>query len=68
MENCPIRLRTGTTEKLLEEQARRARKLQGDRLALEDFGHFVNLPVTDTLKQVHDLFDQVNTESYSVQV
>ncbi|XP_072226977.1 lysophosphatidylcholine acyltransferase 1 [Leuresthes tenuis] len=51
-------LRTGTTEKLLEEQARRARKLQGDRLGLEDFGHFVNLPVTDTLRQVHDLFDQ----------
>ncbi|KAM4539903.1 LOW QUALITY PROTEIN: lysophosphatidylcholine acyltransferase 1 [Odontesthes bonariensis] len=50
-------LRTGSTEKP-EEQARRARKLQGDRLGLEDFGHFVNLPVTDTLRRVHDLFDQ----------
>ncbi|KAG8005061.1 Lysophosphatidylcholine acyltransferase 1, partial [Nibea albiflora] len=50
--------RAGTSEKVLEEQARRARKLQGDRLGLDDFAQFLSLPVTDTLTQVHSLFDQ----------
>ncbi|KAE8282227.1 Lysophosphatidylcholine acyltransferase 1 [Larimichthys crocea] len=50
--------RAGTSEKVLEEQARRARKLQGDRLGLDDFAQFLNLPVTDTLTQVHSMFDQ----------
>ncbi|KAM7372892.1 hypothetical protein PAMP_007785 [Pampus punctatissimus] len=52
-------LRAGITDKILEEQARRARKLQGDRQSLEDFAQFFNLPVTDTLTHsVHSLFDQ----------
>ncbi|XP_044027667.1 lysophosphatidylcholine acyltransferase 1 [Siniperca chuatsi] len=51
-------LRAGTKDKVLEEQARRARKLQGGRLGLEDFAQFLNLPVTETLTQVHSLFDQ----------
>uniref|UniRef100_A0A3Q3XR49 Phospholipid/glycerol acyltransferase domain-containing protein n=1 Tax=Mola mola TaxID=94237 RepID=A0A3Q3XR49_MOLML len=55
---CRLGLRTGTTEKMLEELARRARKLQGDWLGLEDFAQFLNLPVTDTLTQIHGLFDQ----------
>lgn len=54
------RLRAGATEEALEEQARRARKQQGERLSLEDFAQFLNLPVTDTLTQVHSLFDTVN--------
>lgn len=54
------RLRAGATEEALEEQARRARKQQGERLRLEDFAQFLNLPVTDTLTQVHSLFDKVN--------
>uniref|UniRef100_A0A3Q1G795 EF-hand domain-containing protein n=1 Tax=Acanthochromis polyacanthus TaxID=80966 RepID=A0A3Q1G795_9TELE len=41
-----------------KEQAKRARKLQGDRLGLEDFAQFLNLPTTDTLEQVHSFFDQ----------
>ncbi|KAM9339911.1 lysophosphatidylcholine acyltransferase 1 [Symphorus nematophorus] len=56
---CRLGLRAGTTEKALEEQARRARKLQGERLSLEDFAQFLSLPVTDTLTQVHSLFDQL---------
>lgn len=56
-----IRLRAETSEKQLEELARRARKLQGGRLALKDFAQFLNLPVTDTLTHIHRLFDQVNT-------
>lgn len=51
-------LRAGTTALALEEQARRARKLQGDKLGLEDFAQFFSLPVTDTLEQVHSFFDQ----------
>lgn len=54
---CRLGLRARRTD-VLEEQARRARKLQGERLSLEDFAQFLNLPVTDTLTQVHSLFDQ----------
>ncbi|XP_026204610.1 lysophosphatidylcholine acyltransferase 1 [Anabas testudineus] len=51
-------LRAGTTDKVLEEQVRRARKLHRERLGLEDFAQFLNLPVTDTLTQVHSLFNE----------
>ncbi|XP_034017152.1 lysophosphatidylcholine acyltransferase 1 [Thalassophryne amazonica] len=51
-------MRPGMTNVVLEELASRARKLQGDRLDLENFAQFLNLPVTDALKQVHSLFDQ----------
>ncbi|XP_056256221.1 lysophosphatidylcholine acyltransferase 1 isoform X4 [Seriola aureovittata] len=56
---CRLGLRAGTRDMVIEEQAKRARKLQGDRLALEDFAQFLNLPVTDTLTQVLSLFDQI---------
>ena len=59
------RLRADTTEEVLEEQARRARKQQGERLSLEDFAQFLSLPVTDTLTQVHNLFDKVNTHTFN---
>ncbi|XP_060915562.1 lysophosphatidylcholine acyltransferase 1 [Labrus mixtus] len=55
---CRLGLRAGATSKSLEEQVRRARKLQGDGLGLEDFARFLNLPVTDALAQVHSLFDK----------
>ncbi|XP_068431888.1 lysophosphatidylcholine acyltransferase 1 [Clinocottus analis] len=55
---CRLRLTAGRTSELLEEQARRARKLQGDGLSLDAFAQFLNLPVTDTLTQIHSLFDQ----------
>lgn len=60
-----VRLRAETSEKQLEELARRARKLQGDRLAPEDFAQFLNLPVTDTLTHIHRLFDRVNTHTHT---
>ncbi|XP_029299365.1 lysophosphatidylcholine acyltransferase 1 [Cottoperca gobio] len=59
---CRLGLRAGRTDAVLEEQARRARKLQGDALSLEDFAQFLNLPVTDTLAQVHSLFHQRDGE------
>ncbi|XP_059205648.1 lysophosphatidylcholine acyltransferase 1 [Centropristis striata] len=55
---CRLGLRAGMRDKDLEEQARRARKLQGERLSVDDFAQFLNQPVTDTLTQVHSLFDQ----------
>lgn len=55
---CRLGLRVATTDRVLDEQARRARKLQGDTLGLEDFAQFLNLPITDTLKEVHSFFDQ----------
>ncbi|XP_015244387.1 PREDICTED: lysophosphatidylcholine acyltransferase 1 [Cyprinodon variegatus] len=55
---CRLGLKTRTRDGLLEEEARRATKLQGDELGLEDFAQFLNLPVTDMLREVHKLFDQ----------
>ncbi|XP_041663970.1 lysophosphatidylcholine acyltransferase 1 isoform X2 [Cheilinus undulatus] len=55
---CRLGLKSGATYKPMEEKVRKARKLQGVRLGLEDFAQFLNLPVTDTLTQVHSLFDK----------
>ncbi|KAM8839963.1 lysophosphatidylcholine acyltransferase 1 isoform 4-T4 [Spinachia spinachia] len=54
---CRLRPRAGRTDEALEEQARRARKLQGDGLSAEDLAQFLDLPLTDALAQVHSLFD-----------
>uniref|UniRef100_A0A7N8X9V5 Lysophosphatidylcholine acyltransferase 1 n=1 Tax=Mastacembelus armatus TaxID=205130 RepID=A0A7N8X9V5_9TELE len=56
---CHNRLKAGITDKVLEDQARIARKLQGDKLGLQDFAQFLKLPVTATLTQVHSLFDKL---------
>ncbi|XP_056153941.1 lysophosphatidylcholine acyltransferase 1 [Lampris incognitus] len=55
---CRLGLRAGTTDQMLEQQATRARKLHDDRLGQEDFALYLNLPITDTLSQVHSLFNQ----------
>lgn len=55
---CRLGLKSGSTYKPMEEKVRKARKLQEVRLGLEDFAQFLNLPVTDTLTQVHSLFDK----------
>ncbi|XP_029920194.1 lysophosphatidylcholine acyltransferase 1 [Myripristis murdjan] len=55
---CRLGLRAGITDTKLEELAKRARKLWDDRLGLEDFAQYLNLPVSDTLTQVHSFFDQ----------
>uniref|UniRef100_A0A6Q2XCH9 EF-hand domain-containing protein n=1 Tax=Esox lucius TaxID=8010 RepID=A0A6Q2XCH9_ESOLU len=38
--------------------ANRARKLWGDRLGLEDFAQYLDLPVTDMLTELHGLFNR----------
>lgn len=62
---CVDRLRAGTTHTVLEEQADRVRTLKGDGLSLQDFAGFLDLPVSDTLTHVHNLFDRVN-EAHNV--
>uniref|UniRef100_A0A674DQI1 Lysophosphatidylcholine acyltransferase 1 n=1 Tax=Salmo trutta TaxID=8032 RepID=A0A674DQI1_SALTR len=51
-------LRAGTTDTVLEQQASKARKLWGYRLGLGDFAHYLDLPVTDMLTELHSLFNQ----------
>lgn len=53
-----LRLRAGTTDTALQQQAGRARMLSGERLTLEDFAHFLDLPVTDTLTELYQLLSQ----------
>lgn len=48
-------LRTGTTNMALEQQANRVKQMGGDRLTLDDFAQFLDLPVTDTLTELYDL-------------
>ncbi|KAJ0054850.1 hypothetical protein NL108_006281, partial [Boleophthalmus pectinirostris] len=43
---------------VLEQQATKARKLQGERLSVEDFAQGLGLPVSDKLQQVHGMFDE----------
>ncbi|XP_021415816.1 lysophosphatidylcholine acyltransferase 1 isoform X2 [Oncorhynchus mykiss] len=51
-------LRAGTTDTVLEQQASKARKLWGYTLGLGDFAHYLDLPVTDMLTELHSLFNQ----------
>uniref|UniRef100_A0A3P8Z8H7 Phospholipid/glycerol acyltransferase domain-containing protein n=1 Tax=Esox lucius TaxID=8010 RepID=A0A3P8Z8H7_ESOLU len=51
-------LRTSTTDAMLQLAANRARKLWGDRLGLEDFAQYLDLPVTDMLTELHGLFNR----------
>ncbi|KAJ3609113.1 hypothetical protein NHX12_023639 [Muraenolepis orangiensis] len=52
-------MRATPTDAELVQQARRARKLWEDRLGLDDFTLHLGLPHTDTLSQIHKLFDKV---------
>uniref|UniRef100_A0AAR2KGS3 EF-hand domain-containing protein n=1 Tax=Pygocentrus nattereri TaxID=42514 RepID=A0AAR2KGS3_PYGNA len=46
------------SEKLLKEYSKRARKLQGQRQSLEDFAQFLDLPLSDVLRDMFALFDE----------
>uniref|UniRef100_A0A672IF60 Lysophosphatidylcholine acyltransferase 1 n=1 Tax=Salarias fasciatus TaxID=181472 RepID=A0A672IF60_SALFA len=59
------KVKAGSTAEQLEELARRARKLQGGGLTLEHFALFLNLPVSDTLRQIHRSEDgQIDVRHY----
>ncbi|XP_008329467.1 lysophosphatidylcholine acyltransferase 1 [Cynoglossus semilaevis] len=53
---CRLGVRAMVREKMLTDNVNRVRKLQGERLSLDDFAQFFNLPVTDTLREVYSVF------------
>lgn len=57
---CP-RLKPKNTEKVLQEYGNRARKLEGQKLDLDDFAQFLDVPVSDMLRDMFALFDEVNS-------
>lgn len=51
-------LKSKNAEKDLQEYGNRARKLEGQKLSLEDFAQFLDLPVSDMLRDMFALFDE----------
>ncbi|MBN3322923.1 PCAT1 acyltransferase, partial [Atractosteus spatula] len=51
-------LKPEKTEKELEEYGNRARLFKGEKLNIEDFAKYLNLTVSDTLKDMFALFDE----------
>uniref|UniRef100_A0AAX7TLK9 EF-hand domain-containing protein n=1 Tax=Astatotilapia calliptera TaxID=8154 RepID=A0AAX7TLK9_ASTCA len=54
-------LKPQNSEKVLQEYGNRARKLEGQKLGLEGFAHFLDVPVSDMLRDMFGLFDEVKT-------
>ncbi|MGH0125595.1 UNVERIFIED_CONTAM: hypothetical protein FKN15_010361 [Acipenser sinensis] len=54
-----LSLKPEKVEKDLEEYSERARKIKGKRLDLEGFASYLNLTVSDTLKDMFALFDEL---------
>lgn len=59
-------LKRENSEKLLQDYGNRARKLQGEKLSLEDFAEFLNLPMSDVLRDMFALFDENEDNSMDV--
>ncbi|XP_026106944.1 lysophosphatidylcholine acyltransferase 1-like [Carassius auratus] len=59
-------LKRVNSEKLLQDYGKRARKLQGQRLSLEDFSQFLELSVSDELRHMFALFDENEDHSMDV--
>ncbi|XP_076008840.1 lysophosphatidylcholine acyltransferase 1 [Genypterus blacodes] len=51
-------LKPRNTEKLLQEYGNRARKLEGEMLNLDDFAQYLDVPVSDSLRDMLALFDE----------
>lgn len=51
-------LKSKNAEKDLQEFGSRACKLEGQKLSLEDFAQFLDLPVSDMVRDMFDLFDE----------
>lgn len=58
------RLKVGVMDQVLQGEASRARKLCGQKLSLEGFAEYVNLPVTETLQDMFALFEEVGFYVY----
>ncbi|XP_016105290.1 lysophosphatidylcholine acyltransferase 1-like [Sinocyclocheilus grahami] len=62
----PGALKRVNSEKLLQDYGKRARKLQGQRLSLEDFAQFLELPASGELRHMFALFDENEDHSMDV--
>lgn len=51
-------LKSKNADKDLQEYGNRACKLEGQKLSLEDFAQFLDLPVSDMVRDMFDLFDE----------
>uniref|UniRef100_A0A3Q1JV79 Phospholipid/glycerol acyltransferase domain-containing protein n=1 Tax=Anabas testudineus TaxID=64144 RepID=A0A3Q1JV79_ANATE len=51
-------LKPKNTEKVLQEYGNRARKLEGQKLDLDKFANFLDVPVSDMLRDMFALFDE----------
>ncbi|XP_053743389.1 lysophosphatidylcholine acyltransferase 1 [Synchiropus splendidus] len=51
-------LKPQNTEKSLQDYGNRARKLEGQKLSLNDFAQFLDVPVSDMLRDMFALFDE----------
>ncbi|XP_059423187.1 lysophosphatidylcholine acyltransferase 1 [Carassius carassius] len=59
-------LKRVNSEKLLQDYGKRARKLQGQRLSLDDFSQFLELSVSGELRHMFALFDENEDHSMDV--
>lgn len=51
-------LKPRNTERVLQEYGNRSRKLEGQKLGLDDFAQFLDVPVSDMLRDMFALFDE----------
>ncbi|XP_052473570.1 lysophosphatidylcholine acyltransferase 1 [Carassius gibelio] len=59
-------LKRVNSEELLQDYGKRARERQGQRLSLEDFSQFLELPVSDELRRMFTLFHENEEHSMDV--
>ncbi|MED6270877.1 Lysophosphatidylcholine acyltransferase 1 [Characodon lateralis] len=59
-------LKPQNTEKVLQDYGNRARKLEGQKLSLGDFAHFLDVPVSDMLRDMFALFDEHEDNSMDI--
>uniref|UniRef100_A0AAZ3PXI1 EF-hand domain-containing protein n=1 Tax=Oncorhynchus tshawytscha TaxID=74940 RepID=A0AAZ3PXI1_ONCTS len=51
-------LKPQNVEKVLQEFGNRARKMEGEKLGLEAFAHYLDVPVSDMLRDIFSLFNE----------
>ncbi|KAM3872931.1 lysophosphatidylcholine acyltransferase 1 [Diretmus argenteus] len=59
-------LKPQNIEKVLQEYSNRARKLEGEKLGLDDFAQYLDVPVSDMLREMFALFDENRDNSMDI--
>uniref|UniRef100_A0A3Q3BBQ8 Lysophosphatidylcholine acyltransferase 1 n=1 Tax=Kryptolebias marmoratus TaxID=37003 RepID=A0A3Q3BBQ8_KRYMA len=59
-------LKPQNSEKVLQDYGNKARKLEGQKLGLDDFAHFLDVPVSDMLRDMFALFDEREDNSMDI--